>query len=182
MKKKLIGMMLCAAMAASLLAGCGSSGSSGSDTAGQTEDSAGQEDKEDAQEQTKDTDDAGDEESGSDSLVIPVSATVTNLNPLLESMAEGAMQLSPYADELYYVDQDETRYYLAESCEVSEDGLTYTLKLKDNLKWHDGEAITADDVIFTADCNVNTDNGAGYTNTVFIGEELPYRKLKAVEW
>lgn len=178
MKKKLIGMMLCAAMAASLLAGCGSSGSSGSDTAGQTEDSAGQEDKEDAQEQTKDTDDAGDEESGSDSLVIPVSATVTNLNPLLESMAEGAMQLSPYADELYYVDQEETRYYLAESCEVSEDGLTYTLKLKDNLKWHDGEAITADDVIFTADCNVNTDNGAGYTNTVFIGEEqVKYEKV-----
>lgn len=38
---------------------------------------------------------------------------------------------------------------LAESIEPSEDGLTYTLKLKEGLKWSDGEAITADDVVFT---------------------------------
>lgn len=175
MKKKLIGVMLSLAMAASMLAGCGSSGN---ETADQQEETAGGEEAGEAAEQEETEDDTAAQDEGSDSLVIPVSATVTNLNPLLESMAEGAMQLSPYADELYYVDQDETRYYLAESCEVSEDGLTYTLKLKDNLKWHDGEPITADDVIFTADCNVNTDNGAGYTNTVFIGEEaVKYEKV-----
>lgn len=175
MKKKLIGVMLSLAMAASMLAGCGSSGN---ETADQQEETAGGEEAGEAAEQEETEDDTAAQDGGSDSLVIPVSATVTNLNPLLESMAEGAMQLSPYADELYYVDQDETRYYLAESCEVSEDGLTYTLKLKDNLKWHDGEPITADDVIFTADCNVNTDNGAGYTNTVFIGEEaVKYEKV-----
>jgi len=31
----------------------------------------------------------------------------------------------------------------------SSDGLTYTFKLRDNLKWSDGQAITADDVKFT---------------------------------
>lgn len=35
---------------------------------------------------------------------------------------------------------------LAESYEVSEDGLTYTIKMKDGLKWSDGEPLTADDV------------------------------------
>ena len=181
MKKKLIGIFLSIAMVSVLITGCG-----GSDTGAKQEETA--------QEETADTDadetDSAEEEDVEDEadsakssteggqLVIPVSATVTNLNPLLESMAEGAFQLSPFADELYYVDQEETRYYLAESCEVSEDGLTYTLKLKDNLKWHDGEPITADDVIFTADCNADTNNGAGYTNTVFVGEEpVKYEKV-----
>ena len=35
---------------------------------------------------------------------------------------------------------------LAESVEISEDGLTYTITMKDGLKWSDGEALTADDV------------------------------------
>lgn len=173
MKKKLIGMILCMAMAASMIAGCGNSGG---DSADQAAESVEQGDAADQEETAEDT--ADETSDGSDALIIPVSATVTSLNPLLESMAEGAMQLSPFADELYYVDQEETRYYLAESCEISEDGLTYTLKLKDNLKWHDGEPITADDVVFTADCNANTDNGAGYTNTVFIGENaVKYEKV-----
>lgn len=38
---------------------------------------------------------------------------------------------------------------LAENFEVSEDGLTYTFVLKDNLVWHDGEPITSADVAFT---------------------------------
>src|SRR6202795_1637782 len=32
---------------------------------------------------------------------------------------------------------------------TSADGLTYTFKLRPNLKWTDGQALTADDVIFT---------------------------------
>ncbi len=32
---------------------------------------------------------------------------------------------------------------------VSEDGLTYTLKFKDGVKWHDGEPVTAEDFAFT---------------------------------
>lgn len=146
MKKKLISVLLCVAMVATVAAGCGKSSDSTSSSSDSKTDS-------------------------SNSLVLPVSATVTSLNGDLETMAEGTFQLSPYQDELYYVDQDETRWYLADSCDISEDGLEYTLKLKDNLKWHDGEQITADDVIFTFDCNKNTDNGAGFTNVVFVGEQ-----------
>lgn len=38
---------------------------------------------------------------------------------------------------------------LAESYAVSPDGLVYTFALRENLIWHDGEPVTADDVLFT---------------------------------
>jgi peptide/nickel transport system substrate-binding protein len=41
--------------------------------------------------------------------------------------------------------------HLAELPEISKDGLTWTFHLKPNLKWSDGQPITADDVIFTLD-------------------------------
>jgi peptide/nickel transport system substrate-binding protein len=40
---------------------------------------------------------------------------------------------------------------LAELPDISKDGLTWTFHLKPNLKWSDGQPITADDVIFTLD-------------------------------
>ena len=38
---------------------------------------------------------------------------------------------------------------LAESWEISEDGLTYTFQLRTDVKWHDGTPFTAQDVSFT---------------------------------
>lgn len=39
---------------------------------------------------------------------------------------------------------------LAESWQVSEDGLTYTIKLKEGQEWSNGQEITSDDLIYTA--------------------------------
>ena len=47
---------------------------------------------------------------------------------------------------------DGEMYYgngLCESVTANEDASEFTLKLKDGLKWHDGQPITADDVVFT---------------------------------
>lgn len=38
---------------------------------------------------------------------------------------------------------------LAESIEVANDGLTYTITIKNNATWHDGTPVTVDDVMFT---------------------------------
>ncbi|MFP7671836.1 ABC transporter substrate-binding protein [Marivita sp. S0852] len=40
---------------------------------------------------------------------------------------------------------------LAREWEVSEDGLTYTFKLHENVLWHDGEPFTSADVVFSVD-------------------------------
>lgn len=106
-----------------------------------------------------------------DSIIIPVASTVTTMNRLLEGMKEGYLMLAPFSDELFYKSADGTRYYLAESCKISEDGLTYTVKLRDNLKWHDGEAITADDLMFTMECIADTDNGTDFTGAAFINDK-----------
>lgn len=40
---------------------------------------------------------------------------------------------------------------VAENWTLSEDGLTLSVQLKENLTWHDGTAVTADDVVFSFD-------------------------------
>ena len=44
---------------------------------------------------------------------------------------------------------DEVVGVLATGYEVSEDGLTYTLPLREGVKWHDGEEVTVEDVLFS---------------------------------
>ena len=51
-------------------------------------------------------------------------------------------------------------FCVAESFEPSADGLTYTMTLKDGLKWSDGEALTVEDVIFTFDTYLAQNPGA----------------------
>lgn len=48
---------------------------------------------------------------------------------------------------------------IAESWDVSEDGLTYTFHLRDDVMWSDGTQLTANDVAFTFDA-INTDSVA----------------------
>lgn len=49
---------------------------------------------------------------------------------------------------------------LAKSYEISSDGLSYTVYLKENVKWHDGALLTADDIIFTIQTAQNSDYGS----------------------
>src|SRR6266516_3043038 len=56
----------------------------------------------------------------------------------------------PMFDSLLELDQNlNVRPLLAESWEVSRDGLTYTFKLRKGVRWHDGKPFTARDVVFT---------------------------------
>jgi len=49
-------------------------------------------------------------------------------------------------------------YDLLQNYEVADNGRTHIIKLKENLKWDDGERLTSDDVIFTIKLIQNPDN------------------------
>jgi peptide/nickel transport system substrate-binding protein len=58
-------------------------------------------------------------------------------------------------DNFYLLQPD-----LAESFEVTEDGLTYTFTTRSGVTWHDGEAFSAGDVAYTFNYYRNPDNAA----------------------
>lgn len=85
-----------------------------------------------------------------------------HINPLLAQNNDADRDLSSliYAGLVKYNGQGQIENDLAESYDVSADGLTYTFKLRDNLKWHDGQPLTADDVVFTILTAQNADYGS----------------------
>ncbi len=73
-----------------------------------------------------------------------------NLDPALYTDAPDASIGRAVYDYLYTVDQHAQLVpSLVKSSTVSDDGLTYTLTLQSGVKFHDGSALTADDVKFT---------------------------------
>ena len=52
---------------------------------------------------------------------------------------------------------------VAESLNISEDGLIYTFTLKTNSKWSDGETVTADDFVYALRRAADPSSGAEYT-------------------
>lgn len=74
------------------------------------------------------------------------------INPILSQTSEADADISQLVYEgLFGYDADARLVNrLADHYAVSEDGKTYTVMLKQGAKWHDGEEVTADDVLFTA--------------------------------
>ncbi|MBO7745657.1 ABC transporter substrate-binding protein [Paenibacillus sp. MWE-103] len=85
------------------------------------------------------------------SLIVAVGADPVILNPnYAGDRVSLTIDQALYAP-LFQVDNGKKTFYLADSLDLSADKLTYTLKLKDGLTWHDGQKLTADDVVFTID-------------------------------
>ncbi len=55
---------------------------------------------------------------------------------------------------------------LADTWEVSSDGLTYTFKLNENIKFHDGTPLTSADVVFTFDAVLDENSLSPYRETI----------------
>ncbi|MGQ0569991.1 MAG: ABC transporter substrate-binding protein [Armatimonadota bacterium] len=81
------------------------------------------------------------------------------VNPLVRSSNPRA-QLWMFEGLVSYTTDLRPRGQLAERWDVSEDGLTYTFHLRRNVKWHDGRAFTANDVVFTAEAALNVRNNS----------------------
>lgn len=75
------------------------------------------------------------------------------INPLLSQSNEIDAVLTDliFSSLFKYDSQANITEDLVEKYEVKEDGKVYELKLKENIKWHDGAQFTAKDVVFTVD-------------------------------
>jgi len=81
------------------------------------------------------------------------------LNPGAAVLAESYTMFGLVYDTMYQLQLDGTfKLGLAESMQVSDDALTYTFKIRDGVKWHDGVPLTAEDVVFTYNLYANTED------------------------
>lgn len=95
-----------------------------------------------------------------DTVVVPaeggtyvegVVGTPKHINPLLCQLNEADRDLCSlvFSGLTRLNDSGEAVPDLAETWSISDDGITYTFKLRTDAKWEDGAPVTADDVVFT---------------------------------
>jgi peptide/nickel transport system substrate-binding protein len=71
-------------------------------------------------------------------------------NPGQATLAESYVLFRLVYDSMYEYNADGTfSLELADSATTSDDGLVWTFKIRDGVKWHDGQPLTAEDVVFT---------------------------------
>ena len=106
-------------------------------------------------------------EGGDGYVIIGQASEVANLNPMLYPRTPDSNVQCLIFD--FLVKPDEELNFipdLAESWDISEDGKVYTFYLRQDVKWHDGEAFTADDVVFTLNALANPEYIGGNENRV----------------
>ena len=92
---------------------------------------------------------AQDDASGG-TLVAAINAEPDQLDPQVTSAYVSFQVLENVFDTLVEPDENlEMVPSLAESWDISDDGLTYTFTLRDGVKWHDGTPLTASDVVYS---------------------------------
>ncbi len=101
-----------------------------------------------------------------------------NINPITVS---GRYDLSAakamFSPLWVWNSDDDIEFVLATEIKPSDDKLTYTVKLRDDVLWHDGEKFTADDVVFTYERIVADSNANGYDSFQFNGNPLKISKI-----
>ncbi|MCW3492614.1 ABC transporter substrate-binding protein [Microbacterium sp. SSM24] len=95
-------------------------------------------------------DDGGSEEIR-DSVTIGLNVALASLQPMSAFSREEQVVIGNIFDTLVEYQDGEYVPSLAESYEISDDQLTYTFHLRDDVTFHNGEKLTADDVKYTFD-------------------------------
>ncbi|OYQ68168.1 peptide ABC transporter substrate-binding protein [Aerococcus sp. 1KP-2016] len=90
---------------------------------------------------------------------------IATMDSVMVTDMNSANYIGQVQDGLYWEnDMNEIEPALAEALpEVSEDGLTYTIKMREDAKWSNGDPITANDFVYAIQCLANPDTAAPYS-------------------
>lgn len=186
--KKLAAVILTAAMGASLLAGCSSNPADNKNSEGTEQETPSNQEEEGTEgtEGTSDTDDTNANEEtpavswDGKNITVNVASEPQTMDPALNTavdggmmalhLFEGLMKWEDTGSEVEGTDgtanSAQITYGQAESYEkvANEDGtVTYTFKLRDGIKWSDGQPVTAGDFEYSWKRLVTPDTGADYS-------------------
>lgn len=108
----------------------------------------------------------GTQESGEGSLPGPIivgsNSAPRTLNPLFFPSRQDSLVTNLIFDNFVQPDKEgQIVGRLVESFDISEDGVTYTFNLRDDVTWHDGEAFDAEDVVATFEMLGHPDYNGG---------------------
>lgn len=163
MKKKVLALILTAAMVVGLAA-CG--GSTSNDAASTTDETTTESSDNQAADETTDATEAT-ASTGEKILSVQVGPDPETIDPALNSAVDGGNMLLHSFECLLAVDENgQLVPGQAESWETSEDGLTWTFHLRDGLKWSDGSDLTANDFVYSWKRVCDPMVAAPYANTV----------------
>ncbi|MGH7458375.1 MAG: ABC transporter substrate-binding protein [Longimicrobiaceae bacterium] len=100
--------------------------------------------------------------------VFGVLADFSGFNPVTNTSSAtfDVMRYMLFTPIVQYDEELNVQPYLAESWELEDDHVTF--RLRDDVRWHDGEPVTVEDVKFTFDLAKNED-AASLIGTVFLG-------------
>lgn len=159
MKRKMLSRILAAAMAALMLAltGCGGSGSSSSSSTPAAP-------------------------AAEDGVLRMTAAFADPIDPACTMDSASLQMIVNMYDSLVYPDLDGTILKgAAEDYTISEDGLVYTFTLKENMKFHDGSVVTAQDVVFSYNRMATIGQGYAYLfNGTVASVEAPDEKTVVI--
>ena len=103
-----------------------------------------------------------------DTYVVDFRAEPPELNSLLTSDVTSGDVLRMVISGLYRLDEnDQPVPDLAEETTVSDDGCTYTMKLREDATWSNGEPVTAHDFVFAYQTICNPKTGSVYAYIVY---------------
>ncbi|KZL89005.1 ABC transporter substrate-binding protein [Clostridium magnum] len=142
--RKLFSMAIASVLTIFLAVGCGNKQSEGTNADGKNSSSSGSVQK-------------------ADELVVGISADPSTLDPMVQSgQATRLIKMNLYRGLLAYQPDGKIGNEVAESYQVAEDNKTYTFKIKQNAKFHDGSDINAEDVKFSMERILDEKVGATF--------------------
>lgn len=98
------------------------------------------------------------QEVSTENTLIYGSKDYTSINPALYE--HGEINVLIFSGLLQHDKNNDLVPDLAKSWSYDSDAMTYSFELRDDVKWHDGIAFTADDVKFTLEAILNPENGS----------------------